>query len=153
MHDISMYVFHPHHTTYQNRDTHGMRPVPNPLTSMHILHSIYMKVVHTHLDHQKVHFSLALRTFEAPLIYIHILPMGRAPCCDKNGLKKGPWTPEEDLKLTNFIQLHGPGNWRTLPKNAGIIILLALLLSVCVCVCFLLDSWDTVHSFLFTRVK
>ncbi|GLT54841.1 hypothetical protein SLA2020_280050 [Shorea laevis] len=46
--------------------------------------------------------------------------MGRAPCCDKNGLKKGPWTPEEDLKLTNFIQLHGPGNWRTLPKNAGL---------------------------------
>ncbi|RDY10180.1 Transcription factor MYB102, partial [Mucuna pruriens] len=46
--------------------------------------------------------------------------MGRAPCCDKNGLKKGPWTPEEDLMLTNYIQTHGPGNWRTLPKNAGL---------------------------------
>lgn len=46
--------------------------------------------------------------------------MGRAPCCEKNGLKKGPWTPEEDLKLINHIQLHGPGNWRNLPKNAGI---------------------------------
>ncbi|XP_061346770.1 transcription factor MYB41-like [Gastrolobium bilobum] len=46
--------------------------------------------------------------------------MGRSPCCDKNGLKKGPWTPEEDLKLTNYIQTHGPGNWRTLPKNAGL---------------------------------
>ncbi|XP_057751057.1 transcription factor MYB41-like [Arachis stenosperma] len=46
--------------------------------------------------------------------------MGRVPCCDKNGLKKGPWTPEEDLKLTNYIQTHGPGNWRTLPKNAGL---------------------------------
>ncbi|XP_021276916.1 transcription factor MYB41-like [Herrania umbratica] len=46
--------------------------------------------------------------------------MGRTPCCDKNGLKKGPWTPEEDLKLTNYIQIHGPGNWRTLPKNAGL---------------------------------
>ncbi|KAE8672938.1 Transcription factor MYB32 [Hibiscus syriacus] len=45
--------------------------------------------------------------------------MGRSPCCDKNGLKKGPWTQEEDLKLTNYIQVHGPGNWRTLPKNAG----------------------------------
>ncbi|XP_041003243.1 transcription factor MYB74-like [Juglans microcarpa x Juglans regia] len=44
--------------------------------------------------------------------------MGRTPCCDKDGLKKGPWTPEEDLKLINYIQLHGPGNWRTLPKNA-----------------------------------
>lgn len=45
--------------------------------------------------------------------------MGRSPCCDKNGLKKGPWTQEEDLKLMEYIQLHGPGNWRTLPKNAG----------------------------------
>ncbi|KAF3451578.1 hypothetical protein FNV43_RR07673 [Rhamnella rubrinervis] len=46
--------------------------------------------------------------------------MGRAPCCDKNGLKKGPWTPEEDQKLTDYIQKHGYGNWRTLPKNAGL---------------------------------
>nr|URY18802.1 MYB protein [Zanthoxylum bungeanum] len=46
--------------------------------------------------------------------------MGRAPCCDKNGQKKGPWTPEEDHKLISYIQLHGPGNWRNLPKNAGL---------------------------------
>ncbi|XP_062087356.1 transcription factor MYB102-like [Humulus lupulus] len=46
--------------------------------------------------------------------------MGRAPCCDKNGLKKGPWTPEEDQKLVDFIQKNGYGNWRTLPKNAGL---------------------------------
>ncbi|OIT39565.1 PREDICTED: transcription factor MYB39-like [Nicotiana attenuata] len=46
--------------------------------------------------------------------------MGRTPCCDKNGLKKGPWTPEEDQKLIQYIQLHGPGNWRNLPKNAGL---------------------------------
>ncbi|KAG8386936.1 hypothetical protein BUALT_Bualt03G0200600 [Buddleja alternifolia] len=46
--------------------------------------------------------------------------MGRSPCCDKNGVMKGPWTPEEDLKLTQYIQMHGPGNWRTLPKNAGL---------------------------------
>ncbi|ESW04616.1 hypothetical protein PHAVU_011G110500 [Phaseolus vulgaris] len=46
--------------------------------------------------------------------------MGRAPCCDKDGLKKGPWTPEEDLKLINYIQTHGPGNWRSLPKSAGL---------------------------------
>lgn len=45
--------------------------------------------------------------------------MGRAPCCDKNGLKKGPWTQEEDSKLMQYIEAHGPGNWRTLPKNAG----------------------------------
>ncbi|CBI40862.3 unnamed protein product, partial [Vitis vinifera] len=46
--------------------------------------------------------------------------MGRSPCCDKNGLKKGPWTPEEDQKLIDYIQKNGYGNWRTLPKNAGL---------------------------------
>ncbi|KAL3647156.1 hypothetical protein CASFOL_008124 [Castilleja foliolosa] len=46
--------------------------------------------------------------------------MGRSPCCDKSGLKKGPWTSDEDLKLTQYIQLHGPGNWRALPNNAGL---------------------------------
>ncbi|GLT86995.1 hypothetical protein SLE2022_051000 [Rubroshorea leprosula] len=46
--------------------------------------------------------------------------MGRSPCCDKNGLKKGPWIPEEDMKLITYIQTHGPGNWRILPKNAGL---------------------------------
>lgn len=46
--------------------------------------------------------------------------MGRAPCCEKNGLKKGPWTPDEDQKLIDYIQKHGYGNWRTLPKNAGL---------------------------------
>ncbi|KAL2331498.1 hypothetical protein Fmac_019079 [Flemingia macrophylla] len=38
---------------------------------------------------------------------------------EKNGLKKGPWTPEEDQKLIDYIQQHGHGKWRTLPKNAG----------------------------------
>lgn len=61
--------------------------------------------------------------------------MGRSPCCDKNGLKKGPWTPEEDQKLIDYIQKHGYGNWRTLPKNAGIYFLhLHLLLPVIISV-------------------
>nr|AID21642.1 At4g21440p-like protein [Arabidopsis lyrata] len=46
--------------------------------------------------------------------------MGRSPCCEKNGLKKGPWTSEEDQKLVDYIHKHGYGNWRTLPKNAGL---------------------------------
>ncbi|XP_075510824.1 transcription factor MYB17-like [Primulina tabacum] len=46
--------------------------------------------------------------------------MGRAPCCDKKGLKKGPWTPEEDDKLVEYIKKHGHGSWRSLPKLAGI---------------------------------
>lgn len=46
--------------------------------------------------------------------------MGRAPCCDKKGLKKGPWTPEEDEKLTEYIKKNGHGSWRSLPKFAGL---------------------------------
>ena len=33
--------------------------------------------------------------------------MGRQPCCDKVGLKRGPWTIEEDHKLTSFIMNNG----------------------------------------------
>ncbi|GMH21710.1 hypothetical protein Nepgr_023552 [Nepenthes gracilis] len=47
--------------------------------------------------------------------------MGRAPCCDKRGLKKGPWTPEEDEILVNYINTHGHGSWRSLPKLAGLL--------------------------------
>ncbi|XP_010926300.2 transcription factor MYB93-like [Elaeis guineensis] len=46
--------------------------------------------------------------------------MGRSPCCDEIGLKKGPWTPEEDHKLIQYIQKHGHGSWRALPKLAGL---------------------------------
>ncbi|KAK8487760.1 hypothetical protein V6N13_094108 [Hibiscus sabdariffa] len=47
--------------------------------------------------------------------------MGRPPCCDKDGVKKGQWTPEEDLILVSYIQQHGPGNWRAVPTNAGLL--------------------------------
>nr|CAB3470044.1 unnamed protein product [Digitaria exilis] len=46
--------------------------------------------------------------------------MGRPPCCDEKGLKKGPWTPEEDHKLMNYIQKHGHGSWRALPELASL---------------------------------
>ncbi|TMW84140.1 hypothetical protein EJD97_025725 [Solanum chilense] len=46
--------------------------------------------------------------------------MGRSPCCDKVGLKKGPWTPEEDQKLLAYIEEHGHGSWRALPTKAGL---------------------------------
>jgi myb proto-oncogene protein len=47
--------------------------------------------------------------------------MGRAPCCEKMGLKRGPWTPEEDKILVAHIQSFGHGNWRALPKQAGLL--------------------------------
>lgn len=52
--------------------------------------------------------------------------MVRAPCCEKMGLKKGPWAPEEDQILTSYIDKHGHGNWRALPKQAGTSIVLLL---------------------------
>ncbi|KAJ8749908.1 hypothetical protein K2173_013823 [Erythroxylum novogranatense] len=47
--------------------------------------------------------------------------MGRPPCCDKIGVKKGPWTPEEDIILVTYIQEHGPGNWRAVPTKTGLL--------------------------------
>ncbi|CAD6340569.1 unnamed protein product [Miscanthus lutarioriparius] len=47
--------------------------------------------------------------------------MGRSPCCDQDaGVKKGPWTPEEDKLLVDYINEHGHGSWRRLPKLAGL---------------------------------
>ncbi|CAN1237111.1 Transcription factor MYB17 [Linum grandiflorum] len=47
--------------------------------------------------------------------------MGRQPCCDKKGLKRGPWTPDEDDVLVAYIREHGHGSWRSLPKLAGLL--------------------------------
>ncbi|XP_047173422.1 transcription factor MYB36-like [Vigna umbellata] len=47
--------------------------------------------------------------------------MGRAPCCDKSIVKKGPWSPDEDVTLRNYLEKHGTaGNWIALPKKAGL---------------------------------
>ncbi|XP_031263120.1 transcription factor RAX2-like [Pistacia vera] len=47
--------------------------------------------------------------------------MGRAPCCDKANVKRGPWSPEEDAILKNFLEKHGTGgNWIALPRKAGL---------------------------------
>ncbi|KAL3643205.1 hypothetical protein CASFOL_014020 [Castilleja foliolosa] len=47
--------------------------------------------------------------------------MGRAPCCDKANVKKGPWSPEEDAKLKDYIDKFGTGgNWIALPQKIGL---------------------------------
>ncbi|KAK9157491.1 hypothetical protein Scep_004065 [Stephania cephalantha] len=33
------------------------------------------------------------------------------PCCSKEGLKRGPWTPEEDELLCSYIRREGEGKW------------------------------------------
>nr|AKA59790.1 MYB19 [Scutellaria playfairii] len=47
--------------------------------------------------------------------------MGRSPCCSKVGLKRGPWSTKEDTLLANYIHQHGEGQWRSLPKQAGLL--------------------------------
>ncbi|XP_074329869.1 transcription factor MYB17-like [Apium graveolens] len=46
--------------------------------------------------------------------------MRRKQCCEKEGMKRGPWTPEEDEALVQYINKNGPGSWRALPKLAGL---------------------------------
>uniref|UniRef100_A0A7N0ZQZ7 Uncharacterized protein n=1 Tax=Kalanchoe fedtschenkoi TaxID=63787 RepID=A0A7N0ZQZ7_KALFE len=45
----------------------------------------------------------------------------KRPCCEKNGLKKGPWSLEEDQVLISYVSQHGHGRWRSLPKLAGLL--------------------------------
>ncbi|KAK1290315.1 Transcription repressor MYB4 [Acorus calamus] len=47
--------------------------------------------------------------------------MGRAPCCrgEHAELKKGPWTPEEDHKLSSFLLWNPGASWRTVPQRAA----------------------------------
>ncbi|CAA3021124.1 transcription factor MYB106-like [Olea europaea var. sylvestris] len=46
--------------------------------------------------------------------------MARSSCCKKIGLRKGPWTAEEDQKLLTYIEEHGRGGWKALPTKAGL---------------------------------
>lgn len=45
--------------------------------------------------------------------------MVRSNAHEKEELKKGPWTREEDQKLLAYIEEHGHGSWRALPAKAG----------------------------------
>ncbi|XP_072965162.1 myb-related protein 308-like [Typha angustifolia] len=47
--------------------------------------------------------------------------MGRSPCCEKAHTNKGAWTKEEDQRLISYIQVHGEGCWRSLPRAAGLL--------------------------------
>ncbi|CAO2833171.1 unnamed protein product [Amaranthus hypochondriacus] len=47
--------------------------------------------------------------------------MVRRACCENMGLKKGPWTPQEDHILISYINQFGHSNWRALPKHAGLL--------------------------------
>ncbi|KAL5730719.1 hypothetical protein ACHQM5_003513 [Ranunculus cassubicifolius] len=46
--------------------------------------------------------------------------MGRISHCQKTGVKKGAWTPEEDKLLAAYITRYGHWNWHELPRFAGL---------------------------------
>lgn len=82
---------------------------------------IIKKPLSSTIPKQKVHFRE-----REPLILVSSKTleregeMGRAPCCDKANVKKGPWSPEEDSKLKDYIEKYGTGgNWIALPHKAG----------------------------------
>ncbi|KAK8916951.1 Myb-related protein P [Platanthera zijinensis] len=47
--------------------------------------------------------------------------MGRAPCCEKKGLRRGRWTAEEDEILTKYIAENGEGSWRYIYMCTGLL--------------------------------
>ncbi|CAL5194586.1 unnamed protein product [Lathyrus oleraceus] len=47
--------------------------------------------------------------------------MAKTLCCERMGVRKGPWSAEEDHILISHIQTHGHANWRALPKQAGLL--------------------------------
>jgi hypothetical protein len=40
-------------------------------------------------------------------------------CCNKQKVKRGLWSPEEDEKLIKYIKTYGHGCWSSVPKLAG----------------------------------
>ncbi|KAK9923639.1 hypothetical protein M0R45_032046 [Rubus argutus] len=46
--------------------------------------------------------------------------MGHHSCCNKQKVKRGLWSPEEDEKLFSYVTNHGHGRWSSLPQLAGL---------------------------------
>lgn len=37
----------------------------------------------------------------------------------ERGWRKGPWTPDEDKMLAEYISLHGEGRWSYVSRSTG----------------------------------
>ncbi|XP_044972670.1 transcription factor MYB4-like isoform X2 [Hordeum vulgare subsp. vulgare] len=46
--------------------------------------------------------------------------MGHHSCCNKQKVRRGLWSPEEDEKLVKYITAHGHGCWSSVPRQAGL---------------------------------
>lgn len=118
-------------SSISNQRSNHIRTILMHSSSAPINPSTMTKPITTHLItfHTHIHSSFKLRWY----YYIQreeaerdkrfrerLREMGRAPCCDKATVKKGPWSPEEDAMLKNYIEEHGTGgNWIALPHKIG----------------------------------
>nr|ASR18119.1 R2R3MYB34 [Ginkgo biloba] len=41
-------------------------------------------------------------------------------CCSKQAVRRGLWSPDEDMQLIRYISSHGHGCWSSLPERAGL---------------------------------
>ncbi|KAJ4959034.1 hypothetical protein NE237_026145 [Protea cynaroides] len=48
------------------------------------------------------------------------MKIGRHLCCNKQQVRRGLWSPEEDEVLINYISTYGHGCWSSLPRRAGL---------------------------------
>lgn len=67
---------------------------------------------------------LILVIFSAPIHFLTLVKerkreMGHHSCCNKQKVKRGLWSPEEDEKLVNYITTYGHGCWSSVPRRAG----------------------------------
>ncbi|CAO2840221.1 unnamed protein product [Amaranthus hypochondriacus] len=46
--------------------------------------------------------------------------MGHHTCCNKQKVKRGLWSPQEDQKLISYITTFGHGSWSSVPRLAGL---------------------------------
>lgn len=125
----------------------------NPFVYIHLSHVKITLLPLTYINNRTQFYlvkeNLKLECIYITHIYIYIIyrvkdrdiererermGKGRAPCCDKTKVKRGPWSPEEDLKLISFIQKFGHENWRSLPKQSGKLF--------CCCFAFILMDHD-----------
>lgn len=59
---------------------------------------------------------------------------GHHTCCNKQKVKRGLWSPEEDQKLINFVSTYGHGCWSSVPRLAGIFIFIHIHIHIHACI-------------------
>jgi hypothetical protein len=65
--------------------------------------------------------------------------MGHHSCCNKQKVRRGLWSPEEDEKLVKYITTHGHGCWSSVPRQAGTY--LFIIISETSASCVIVSSW------------